>query len=196
MIDYKIALGYITILLACIAYLPYLFHVLSNKTRPHAFSWLVWSILSGIAFAASLVKQGGAGSWVAGFTAVTYLVIFLLSLWKGVKDFPLIDWICIALAGVSLVLWWLTKDPTLSVITIVVTDTLAFIPTFRKSYHNPSQETASVYAIYFFIWILALFAVESYSIATWLYPAYGIVANAAIVSFLVWRRRELQSKSL
>ncbi|MBI1970139.1 hypothetical protein HYS47_00170 [Candidatus Woesearchaeota archaeon] len=192
MIDYKIVLGYLTILLACIAHIPYLLHVFSNKTKPHAFSWLVWSILSGIAFAASLVRHGGAGSWIAGFTAMTCLVIFLLSLWKGTKDFPLIDWICIALAGVSLWLWWLTKDPTLSVITIVVTDTLAYVPTFRKSYHQPFQETASVYMIYFFIWILALFALGSYSIATWLYPVYGIVSNAAIVSFLVWRRKVQQ----
>lgn len=189
MIDYKLALGYLTILLAFISYIPYIRDVLENKTKPHAFSWLIWSVLSAIAFAAQFVKHGGAGAWVTGFTTVACLVIFLLALRKGTRDFPVIDWVCLALAGISLLTWWLMKDPTVSVIIIIITDTLAFIPTFRKSYRNPFEETATLFVIYFFIWILALFALDSYSIATWLYPAYGIVANAALVLMLMWWRR-------
>ncbi|MBI2147628.1 hypothetical protein HYU19_04080 [Candidatus Woesearchaeota archaeon] len=192
MIDYKIAFGYIAIFLALISYAHYIRAVLADKTKPHAFSWLVWSVLGGIAFAAQIVKQGGAGAWVTGVTTVLCFIIFLLALWKGVKDFPIIDWICIALAGVSLWIWWLMKDPTISVIMVIITDTLAYVPTFRKSYHNPFEETATIYAVYFFIWILSLSALNSYSIATWLYPAWGIADNAAMVSMLVWRRRAQQ----
>lgn len=42
----KQVLGVIAILLALIAYIPYIRDVLRRKTKPHVYSWFIWGFLS------------------------------------------------------------------------------------------------------------------------------------------------------
>src|SRR5580698_5703228 len=63
----KEILGASAILIGCISYVPYFRTIFSGKTKPHAFSWLVWGILTAIAFGGQIVGKGGAGAWVTGF---------------------------------------------------------------------------------------------------------------------------------
>ncbi len=81
--EYKIFLGYLAVIIGIVSYVPYITNIFRGKTKPHAFSWLVWSVLTGIAFAAQVVEHGGAGSWITGSTALTCVVIFILALFKG-----------------------------------------------------------------------------------------------------------------
>ena len=89
--DYKIVFGYIATILAFIGYVPYFRDIIRNQTKPHAFSWLVWGILTGIAFTAQVTENAGAGAWVTGFSSLVCLIIFLLALFKGNRTFILSD---------------------------------------------------------------------------------------------------------
>ena len=191
MFEYKVSLGILAILVGLISYVPYFRNIFSGKTKPHAFSWFVWSVLTGIAFAAQLVKRGGAGAWVTGFTALAGFVIFLLALYKGKKDFPLFDWLCLASAFIAAGLWWYTKDPTGSIILITVTDALAFLPTFRKGYYKPHEETATTFALSSIKFLIALFALETFTLVTALYPVSLVITNGLFVVLLCVRRKQL-----
>ena len=193
MIDYKIILGVLAILIGLISYVPYFRNIFSGRTKPHAFSWFVWAILTGIAFAAQVVEHGGAGAWVTGFTAFICFVVFLLALYKGKRDFPLFDWLCLVSAFVAMGLWWYAKDPTGSVILITITDALAFLPTFRKGYYKPREETATTFALSATKFFVALFALEAFTFVTVLYPASLVIMNGAFVVLLCVRRKKLAS---
>lgn len=78
--EYKIFLGYLAVVIGIVSYIPYITNIFRGKTKPHAFSWLVWAVLTGIAFAAQIVENGGAGTWVIEATALTCMVIFILAL--------------------------------------------------------------------------------------------------------------------
>jgi hypothetical protein len=79
----KVVLSTLAIIISIIAYIPYFRDIFKGKTKPHAFSWLIWSVMLTIAFIAQLVEEGGAGAWVTGATAILCSAVFTLALFKG-----------------------------------------------------------------------------------------------------------------
>ncbi len=192
MVAFKVAVGILAVLIGLSSYIPYFHDLFAGKTKPHAFSWLIWSILSGLAFAAQIVERGGVGAGVTGISALACLIIFIFAWHRGNHDFPKVDWFFLLMAFVALLLWGYTKDPTASVILITLTDTLAFLPTFRKSYFRPYQETISTYALSSLKWLLGFWALENFTVATALYPLSGVITNCLFVTLVLVRRRQVK----
>ncbi|MDO8495140.1 MAG: hypothetical protein Q7S32_01245, partial [bacterium] len=196
MTDSKTTLGVIAVVVGLIGYAPYFRDILNGRTKPHFFSWFVWALLGGLAFFAQVVGHAGPGAWVTGCTAVICLVIAILALKKGEKEITKFDWLCLAGALLGIILWIKTKNPFSAVIFITLIDSMAFIPTFRKSYNKPGEETAVEYALAALKWTIGLFAIESFSLVTWLYPAVLIITNSLFVMMVLIRRRVLASSPI
>ncbi len=191
MLEFKILLGALAAIVALSAYAPYFWNTLTGKTKPHAFSWLAWGVLGSVAFAAQVAGKGGAGSWVTGFTAISCFVIFMLALVKGERRFAFFDWFCLMAAFVAIMLWYFTKTPLFSVILVTVADVIAFLPTFRKGYYRPHEETAATFALSGTKFFLSLLALETYTVTTWLYPASLVMTNSLFVTLLYMRRKQV-----
>lgn len=190
LMSYKEILGIIATVIAFVSYIPYIRDVLTGKTKPHAFSWLVWALLTGIAFFGQLAGGAGAGAWVNGFTAVICFIIFIFGISKGRKNIIPIDWISLGGAAVAIIFWFVTKGPLLSVILITLIDALGFFPTFRKSFHKPHEETVITYFLSGLKYVIALFALQKVSLVTALFPSYLIVANwTFVVMVLMLKKR-------
>jgi hypothetical protein len=187
----KELLGFVAVSIGLIGYIPYFRDIFRGKTKPHAFSWFVWSVLTGTAFAVQITEDAGAGSWVTGVTAAACFSIFLIALFKGRKTFPLFDWMTLIVACVSIFLWWLTNDPTLSVILITFIDAVGFLPTFRKGFVKPFEDTAITFALSAIKFIPALMALERFTLTTWLYPASLVFMNGLFVVMLYVRRKQV-----
>jgi hypothetical protein len=196
MLDFKILFGYIAIIIAVASYLIYFRQIYFGKIKPHAFSWFIWGLMTGTAFAAQLVKGAGFGAWVTGITTLASFIISGIGFYLGRRDLNKTDWTFLLSALLGIILWWVTKEPLLSIILVTVTDLLASSLTFRKSYYKPFEESATIFTISGIKWIAAIFALETYVIVTWLYPASLIVTNLAIVSVILIRRRGLRKKLL
>lgn len=194
--DYKIFIGALGVVITVVSYFAYFKDMFAGRTKPHAFSWLVWTVLEGIAFAAQISQHGGAGAWITGVTSIICGVVFVYALFNGNRTFPIFDWIALIVAFIAILLWWWTKNPTLSVILVVITDAAGFVPTFRKAYHKPFEETVSMYALSAVKYPFSLAALQSYSIATWFYPASLMLTNALFVIMVTIRRRQLKQKTL
>jgi hypothetical protein len=187
----KATLGILAVIIGFIGYVPYFRTIFNGKTKPHAFTWLVWGILTAIAFVGQIVGKGGSGAWVTGFTAFISFTVFILALAKGKKDFPLADWLCLSGCMIGLVLWAITGDPLAAIILITVIDMLAFAPTFRKSYSNPYTEPAFTYTLSALKFVIALFALHELSATTILYPASLVLTNGLFVAMVLIQRKRL-----
>ena len=194
MSDYKTIVGVIAVLISIFGYVPYFRDIISGKTKPHAFSWLVWGVLNAIAFAGQIHGKGGAGTWAVGLTALALFAIFVLSLIKGEKRIKLFDWLCLAGAAVSLLLWAITKQPLGSIILITVVDAFGFLPTVRKAYSKPYQETLLTYKINTVKYFLVVLALQNYTLVTTLFPLAVALMNALFVAMLIIRRKQVQTK--
>lgn len=188
--DYKIILGTIAVCVSIIASALYIRNIFRGTTKPHAFSWFIWGLILAIAFAASLTEGGGAGAWFTGVGSFTCLSIAVLAFAKGTRTFPLVDWLALFAAFISLFLWWLTKTPALSVVLVSITDAIGYIPTFRKGYALPYEETAFTYILDVLGFSLSIAALSAYNISTVLYPASVAITTSFFVLMLFIRRRQ------
>jgi len=187
----NVYLGILATLIAIYAYIPYFRNIFRGKTKPHAFSWFVWFLLTAIAFFAQVSDNAGPGAWVTGFTAVICFVIFIFGLKRGEKDIVWIDWLSLVGALLALGLWAITNEPLLSVILITLIDALGFVPTFRKSYSKPNEETALTYGLSSLKFAIGIAALDNVTLVTALYPASLVLANGIFVAMVLLRRQKL-----
>jgi hypothetical protein len=190
--NYKIILGYIATIISFGSYIPYFISIFKGTTKPHAFSWFIWALLTAIAFAAQLTDHGGAGTWVTASTAIACFAVFALALVKGKRDFSSFDWWALASALLAVLLWYFTKNPLLSVILVTLIDALGFLPTFRKGYFDPRGEAISLYMFSTLKYILGIIALENLTVVTWLFPASLVLTNGLFVLMVLVRRSQLK----
>lgn len=195
MSDYKEVLGVLAIVIGVLAYIPYLRDLFKGETKPHVFSWLIWGLITAIAFFAQASRGAGAGIWVEIFTFFICMFVAGWALFRGEKNITRTDWICFLGAMLAIVMWAITKEPLTAVILIILIDILAFVPTYRKSYSKPFEETLFTYLLSGIKFIPALFAVTSFNLTTVLYPSYLILANIAFVAFSLLRRRAISAEN-
>lgn len=177
-----------------VGYFPYLRDVVRGKTKPHVFSWLVWGTIMGIAGTAQWVDGAGAGAWATFATSFLCLVLVIFALWnRGDRHITRGDWISFVAAMLAIPLWLATGDPLWSVVLITLIDMIGFYPTWRKSMLRPHEETIFLYAMASIRSVVALMAMEHYSVVTMLYPASLVLGNGAFTLFLIWRRRVLHN---
>lgn len=191
MSDYYTLFGILSVGIGIVSYLPYFRDIYRGTTKPHPFSWLIWGILDTTVFAAQVVKGAGAGSWATAVTLFFTFIIAIVSFKRGEKRITITDWVCLigALGGITL--WLFTSDPFYAVLVVTVTNSLAMIPTIRKSFMRPFEETASMYALAVLKWIPAIFAMQSFTPTNWLFPVSLVFWNSALVLLLLVRRGQL-----
>lgn len=185
----KEILAIIASLLAIIGNTPYLIQVLKKEIKPHPYTWLIWSIVSGITFFGQLAKGGGFGAIPTGVAEFFTLLIFIFSLKYGFKDIRKIDTFFLIFALLGLIPWFITKDPTISVIIAVSIDLIAFVPTFRKTWYFPRTETPILYSMNVSRHILTLFSLGSYNIATTLHSISMIITNTFMTLIIIYRKK-------
>jgi hypothetical protein len=182
-------LGALAVALGLFGYVFYVRGILQGKVKPHAFTWFVWGILTAIAFCAQIVEGGGPGAWVTGVTAIFSFGFATVGLSASSRVFiTQSDWIFLISALLAIPIWYFTGDPLWSVIIITIVDAVAFAPTFRKAFFNPETENGWTYVLSGLKFIVSLFALETLTWTTGLYPASLVVANFAFVAMLMYRR--------
>lgn len=186
--DYKIAISILSSVLVFVGYAPYIRDIVKHKTHPHVFTWIVWTLATAITSGLQIYGGAGVGVWATISITFVCFSIFILSLFYGTKDITKSDALFLVLALLSLGLWIFAKQPVLSIILIVTTDILGFIPTVRKSWNQPYSETLSTYQITAFRHGLSIFALQQFNILTVLYPIAWVAANAAFSVMLMIRR--------
>ena len=174
-------IGLVAVVLAFVGLIPYIIDIFRNKTKPHIFTWIVWAMVTFLAFIAQWQKGAGAGSWTTGVTGILTIFIALISLKKGSRDMTTSDVVIFVTALLAMIPWLLTKDPTISVVLLTVIDALAFIPTFRKTMKDPTSETFSSYVIHAVRHSLSIVALSNYNLATYLYPGVVALCNVVVV---------------
>lgn len=185
----KEVLGVLAVALGLFGYIFYVRGILQGKVKPHAFTWFVWGLLTGIAFIAQIVKGGGAGAWVTGVTAICSFGFTVVGLRSSSREFiSKSDWIFFICALLTIPIWYFTQNPLWAVIVITITDFIAFIPTIRKAFFNPETENSWTYTLSGLKFVISLFALESFTWTTALYPASLVIANFAFVLMLIWHK--------
>ena len=189
--DYQVVAAAGASLLGIVSFFPYYRDVLRGSTKPHLFTWIIWTTLTGATALIQLAAGGGVGALVAGVESLSCFGITLFAVSRGERSIMRFDWMCLILAFVAIALWLVVHQPLLAIAFAVIADLLAFLPTFRKSYRKPHEETASQFALSAAHWLVSLFALESRTLVTLLYPVAISLFDLTLFFSLIVRRRQL-----
>ncbi len=186
--DIKLVLGVVTTIISIYCFFPYFKDIFQKKTKPHMFTWLIWSVIQTIGVITQLKGGAGYGSWALGFSTIFVITIFILSIKNGTKNITDGDKLSLFFAFITLIIYLSTKNPILSIIFVALTDFLGYVPTFRKAYKDPSSETYSFYLLSFVCNFLSILALQKYSFVTMFYSIVLLMCNLTLTLIILSRR--------
>ncbi len=182
--------GLLSGLLSIISNVPYIRDILKLKTKPERASWLIWSVLGGIAFFSQLAKGATDSLWMTGVQTCGVLLIFSLSIRYGVGGLTKRDMVALPVAGLGLVLWYITNEPAIALLIVILVDALGSALTCVKAYKAPDSETMSTWALSGTAGIFGALAVGSWHLILLAYPIYIMLANYAVVIAIYLGRKK------
>lgn len=187
---YKETLSIVAISLTFLAFFPYIRSIMKGTIKPHVFSWVIWGTTTFVVFLAQLEGKGGAGAWPIGVSGSISIFIALLAYMKRADVLiTRTDWLFFVSAMSSLPFWYVTSDPLWAVVILTTVDILGFGPTVRKAYVFPHSESLLFFALFTARNLIAIMALENYSITTVLFPAVVAVACLLLMAMIIYRRR-------
>ena len=167
----------------------FLLGLLSNP-----FSWFIFAVLDGTVFFAQILNGGGPGSWTMGISGLLAAITFLVALQRGEKRIVKLDWACLCIALIGIGGWLITNNALVAVALAALTDAIAKVPTIRKSYVRPDEESISIWSIDVVRFSLSIIALTSITLTTALSPAEIAFTNAIVVGVVLFRRWQLAAK--
>jgi hypothetical protein len=182
-------LGFTTGFVSLISYIPYIKDMFRGTTKPERASWFIWLVLGGIAFFSQAAKGATDSLWLPGVQSFFNLVIFLLAIKFGVGGFARRDIIALVFAGVSLILWYFTREAAIALFIVIVIDAIGMVLTVLKSYEHPGSETILSWYLFALSGFIAMFAVGKWDIVLLVYPLYIVIANLAVVGAIYLGKR-------
>lgn len=187
--EIKLILSSVWILLSLGAFIHYYYSILKWETKPHIYTWLIFSLSLGTAFIIQLQSGWGYGAYVTFIEFLWCFIALLLWLNYWEKNITKSDTVCLMLAVFTLFLYLSFKLAVISIILVIIIDTLAIIPTYRKSFHKPHEETIVIYLISAWVYVFAILWLESYSFTTYWYPLAIMLADIVFVLYILWRKK-------
>ena len=186
-------LGLIAVILGFVGFYPYFRDIFRGKTKPHLFTYLIWSIVTALAFLGQWTSGGGPGAWTTGTMEVLTVFVLILSFKYGTEDVTKTDVVFLVVALGAIIPWWLMHDPTLSVIIATIIDVCAFFPTIRKTYNDPSSETLTTWVLNILRHSLSILALTNLLLVTYIYPAALAIMNVVVVAVIVGRKGRVKA---
>jgi hypothetical protein len=188
-IDYKTLSGITASVIGSACFIPYIRDIFKKKTRPHIYSWLIWTILQVTGVIAMFKNGAGIGVLALATGAVLCGYTSILCIKHGTKNITTFDTLCLVGALASIGVYIYMKDPLPSIILISVIDFVGFLPTLRKAYSEPYSETISMFAFFSVSGLFTMLALNSYTMVTVIYPLTLIAINI-IATVVLWTRRK------
>lgn len=128
--------------------IAYAVSIVRGKSRPHRLTRLALMAAMLLSFISALGAHANVGTLVVtGIAATQGVVIFALSLWRGMGGQSLFDWTCFIAALVGLAAWQLSGSAIVGMWFAVFADLVAYIPAFVKTWRHPHTEEHWFYSL-------------------------------------------------
>lgn len=183
------------LLLGLASYASGLTQMWQGKYAPSVFSRAVWLILAIISFAGVVASNGsGASTLLAGIFLAGNSAICLLSFWKGSKDFGRLEFLCLGLLGISLLIWWLFNAPLVSLVISLLAHFIGALPTYKRVLLNPESESTLFWFFFFAANVLGVFASTGSSLSAIVFPVYFTLFDGSLFMLSMRKQSSAHSK--
>lgn len=185
--EYTIFVAVGVSLLGCSLYIKNIFY---GDTKPNLVSWFMWML--GPFIGAFLQLKAGAGlSVLPVFMAgLGPLLVIIFSLWNKNAYWKItrFDILCGIFSFLALIIYVFTRNLGISILFAIISDALAAVPTFIKSWKFPETETSAPYLTGIFGSTLGLLIIKNWTFSIYSFNLYLVILNLAIV-FCIYRKK-------
>src|SRR5688572_19544990 len=116
----------------------YAVSIARGRSRPHRLTRLALMAALLLTFASAIAADANLGTIVlTAIMAAHGVVIFALSLWRGMGGTSVFDWLCFSMAIAGLVAWQLSGNALIGMWIAIFADVMAFIPAYVKTWKHP-----------------------------------------------------------
>jgi hypothetical protein len=175
-----------------IAYAVYVWQILKNKIRPHAVTFLVWSVIMLINLVVQIISEVGWAWLLLASNFLWCFVIFILAYHQSGLKYDSLDKTCLFLALTTILLWLVTSTPLYSVILSCLIDALAIFPSFRKSFRKPGEDSSFTFFISGTEYLISLPSYKSFSFISVTYPVWVMLVDFSYAGYILIRRLQLK----
>lgn len=180
-------LGYASGILMMLSVVPYARSILRGETKPQRMTWFIWSVLILIALFSQFAKGATWSLLLTAGDSIAVLIVFILSIKFGMGGLRKMDIISLCGAGLSLILWYLTKEPAVALFLIILIDLIGANLTIVKAWKNPETENWVGWAMCGVGGFLGILAVGSFNFVLLSYPIYICLINTIMAIIILGR---------
>jgi hypothetical protein len=158
-----------------------------GETAPNRVTWSLWALEPILAYV--LERQANVGLaavWTLVLGCVPLVVLAASfhdpkSVWKVGR----FDLVCGALSIVGMMVWALSGEQTIALVSFVTADAIAALPTLRKSFREPHTETAWNFIASAVAAVITLLTLSRFTTAGALFPMSVLVMNTTISTLVL-----------
>ncbi len=180
--------GYISAFFITISFVPYFLGIIRGETKPERASWFIWSVLGGISFFSQVAKGATDSLWLPAIQGVGDILFFVCSFKYGIGGFLKRDKIALVGAGLSLILWYLTREAAVALFLAIFIDGLGAVLTMIKSYEHPSTEPIISWLLTALGGLFTILAVGNFNWILLAFPIYIFLINLLITGSILLGR--------
>ncbi len=189
-------LGVVAGLISLLTAYPYIRDVLAGKTKPQRATWLVWMTLN-LVFIATQIAEGASFSIISlVINTIVGVYILYLSINYGVGGVERRDRLSLLAAAIGIVVWFLTSNPTLTLMITLLVDFSGSWLTLLKTYKTPWSETLIFWVAGIFTGSLSALSVNEFELAQLAFPLYLFFFSLTMTLIMYFRRKTIPDPSL
>jgi hypothetical protein len=178
---------YLAAALSVVGAFSYIRGTLAGVTRPNRVTWSLWGVEGVLAFAVEIQQHVGLASLMTLMLGLVPCVVVAASFRNphGVWKIGVFDMACGAIAVTGLIFWGFINEPTVALVSFVIADQVAALPTVRKSWLAPETESPRVFFLGFLNCAITLFTLTTLTTAGVLFPGCILVTDLLLGVLIV-----------
>ena len=138
----------VSTILALLAPTTYIVSIIRGRSKPHRTTRFVVLVVVALIFLGTLSAHGNNGTkMLTTVTLLSSMIIFGLSLRRGMGGWSLFDRICLLIALIGIIGWRVTGNPITAIVLAILADTIAYLPAIAKTWRHPQSESHWFYSL-------------------------------------------------
>ncbi|PJC68963.1 hypothetical protein CO015_02095 [candidate division WWE3 bacterium CG_4_8_14_3_um_filter_42_11] len=175
----------ISSLLALISPIVYSIAIFKGEAKPHRTTRLVLLLITSLTTASLFAQKNQVAIYLAGVSTIQSIMIFTLSLKRGMGGWSKTDMLCLFIALIGIALWRITENPVVALYCAIGADFTGMVPALAKTYKFPKTEVWTFYFLDVFAAFFILLALEKWTLQEYSYPIYIMLINLVMVILIV-----------
>ena len=178
---------YLAAALSVVGAWGYILDTLRGDTSPNRVTWSLWGVEGVLAFAVEIQQHVGLASIMTLILGLVPIVVVVASFRNPRNAWKIgaFDLFCGSVSIAGLVLWGFVNRPTAALVSFVVADQVAALPTIRKSWIAPQTESPGLFFLGSLNCAITLFTLKSLTTAGVLFPGSIMFADLLLGLLIV-----------